>query len=101
MKTVKQYDFADIFNWVTDNYGIHWNPCNDIFFHNSLDYGSVTDWYPGEWNAYVGFENPKAKAGDYTREELDAMSNQDKSYILLDAYFESLGVTGEVQIDSR
>ena len=105
VKTVTQVGFAEIFNFATEKYGIHWNPCNDIFFGNSLDYHSVTDWQVGDWQGYTGplkdEMSEDANASEFTKEEVLAMKDIDKSYVILDAYFESLGVTGEVQIDCR
>ena len=102
MKTCKVFDFSDIFKFAEHHYGIGWNPCNDVFFNNSLEYGKHTSVYPADWAAYIGLDDDeiKAKASDYTREEVEKMSNLDKSYIILSAYFESLNITDdEVLVD--
>jgi len=101
MKSRKIFDFGEIFHFAEKNYGIGWNPCNRVFFGNSLEYGKHTTVYPGEWGAYINLNiELKEKASDYTREEVEKMNDIDKSYIILAAYFESLGVKDdEVLVD--
>ena len=101
MKSTKVYNFSDIFEFADKHYNIGWNLCNDVFFGNSLDYGQHTTWYAGECNGYVGFSDDMMKplASDYSKREVAAMSNYDKSFVILDAYFESVNETGEVLID--
>jgi len=102
MKTCKIIDFSDVFKFAEDKYGIGWNPCNDVFFGNSLEYGKHTSVYPEDWAGYVGLDDDeiKEKASDYTREEVEKMSNCDKSYIILSAYLESINITDdEVLVD--
>lgn len=102
MKTLKIFNFDDIFRFADKHYGIHWNTCNDVFFGNSLEYQRHSTVYPGDWAAYVDLkmEPCKAKASDYTKEEVEAMTNLDKSYVILSAYFESLNITdSEVLVD--
>ena len=104
MKKVRQYDFCDIFHFALEKYGIHWNPCNDIFFGNAFEYRTVTDYYIEDFKGCTDLwdkEDTKEKASDYTKEEVLAMSKSDQSYLITSAYFESIGVSGEVQIDSR
>jgi len=102
MKRLKIFDFADVFKFAEDNYGIGWNESNNVFFGNSLDYQRHTSVYPGDWGGYVSFEDDyiKDKASEYTKEEVAKMSDVDKSYVVLEAYLESLGITDdEVLID--
>ena len=96
MITRKIFDFSDIFFFATKVYGISWNECNDVFFNNSLEYLRHTTVYPADWSGYVSFmKTSKEKASDYTKEEVKRMSNVDKSYVVLSAYFESLNITDE------
>ena len=91
MQNMQVYNFALIFKFAEDNYGIGWNDANDVFFGNSLDYGKHSEVYPGDWSAYIDLEaEPKSKALDYTKEEVLAMDKADQSYIIVSAYFESL-----------
>ena len=101
MKKTKVHDFADIFRYAEEHYDIGWNRCNQVFFGNSLEYGKHTPWYAGDWMGQVGFSDVMLKplASNYNKREVFAMSNLDKSYVILDAYFESINETGEVLID--
>jgi hypothetical protein len=101
MKTLKVFEFDQIFYFAEKKYGIGWNECNDVFFGNSLDYGKHSTVYPHDWSAYIDLEIiAKDKASDYSKNEIEAMSNIDKSYIILSAYFESLDITDdEVLVD--
>ena len=102
MKTMKVFDFDDIFRWAGKEYDLHWNTCNDVFFNNSLEYKRHSTIYPADWKAYITFDylEAKEKASDYTKEEVAAMTDLDKSYVILSAYFENLNVTdSEVLVD--
>ncbi len=100
MKQLKVFDFSDIFNYATKNYGISWNACNDVFFNNSLEYQRHTTVYPKDWTGYVSFESVKDNASDYTVDEVNDMDDLDKSYVVLSAYFESLNINdSEVLVD--
>jgi len=101
MKELKVFDFAAIFKFAEENYGIGWNESNDVFFGNSLEYGRHTTVYPFDWSSYMNFDElAKNKASDYTKEEVENMDDHDKSYVILSAYLESLNITDdEVLID--
>ncbi len=100
MKTLKIFNFADVFQFAEEHYGISWNRSNDVFFGNSLEYQRHTFVYPGDWGGYVSLEKIKEKASEYTKEEVAEMEDIDKSYVILEAYLESLNITdGEVLID--
>jgi len=85
-------DFSNLFKFAEEHYGIGWNPCNDLFFNSNLDYGKHTSVEMGSWVEYVSFEEVKDKASDYTREEILAMKDYDKAYIITAVYLESLGI---------
>ena len=98
-KKVIHIDFAFIFRFAEENYGICWNRANDIFFGNAFDYKKTYNYYIGDWAGYLDASIkddfvPKEKASDYTREEVEEMSDNDKSYIITDAFFEHHGITG-------
>ena len=102
MKNVKQCEFDGIFYFAEKVYGIHWNAANDIFFGNAFDYNTVSDFYIEDWHAYIDeLDEEYEKASDVPVDIVNAMSARDMSYVITSAYFESIGVTGEVQIDSR
>jgi hypothetical protein len=99
-KTYKVFDFSDIFDYAGKEYGISWNECNKVFFGNSLEYQRHTKVYPSDWAAYADPDIIKDKPSDYSKEEVAAMCDLDKSYVILSAYFESLNITdGEVLVD--
>ena len=101
MKTLKVFNFADIFHFAEKQYGIEWNKCNDVFFNGSLEYSKHCTVYPSDWSAYIDLElESKDNASDYTSEEVEAMTDCDKSYVILSAYFESLNISDdEVLVD--
>ena len=101
MKTLKVFDFADVFHFAEKHYGIDWNSCNDVFFNNSVEYGKHSNVYPSDWAAYIDLELiKKDNASDYTSNEVEAMTDCDKSYVILSAYFESLNISAdEVLVD--
>jgi len=102
MKTLKIFEFSDIFNFATNEYDIGWNECNDVFFNNSLEYQRHSTVYPADWKAYISFDylEAKDKASDYTKDEVKQMTDLDKSYVILSAYFESLNIKdSEVLVD--
>jgi hypothetical protein len=101
-KAYKVFDSAAIFRFAEEKFGIDWNSANDVFFGNSLEYGKHTRVYPADWQANVSFPDAglKEKASEYTMEDVEQMTDIDKSYVILTAYFESLGVDDdEVLVD--
>ncbi len=107
MKIVKQIGFSAVFKFAETQYGISWNVTNDIFFHNVLSYKSVTDFYMGEWQGNTSFWKDETsfniKASSFTKDEVLDMNDSDKANVILAAYLESLGLTGDddIQIDCR
>lgn len=86
-------DFSNIFKFAEDEYGIDWNTANDIFFNGRLEYTKHTSVDMGDWLEYIDLNiEEKEKAGDYTKEEVLAMSDNDKSYVITGAYLESLEI---------
>jgi hypothetical protein len=92
VKKVTVIDFSKIFNFAEEQYGIDWNTANDVFFNGRLEYGKHTGVDMGDWVEYVGFEAVKDNAHDYTKEEVLAMDDYDKSYVITAAYLESLDI---------
>jgi hypothetical protein len=94
METLKVFGFSEIFVFAEKYYGIAWNPCNNVFFGNALEYGTHTRVEPGDWQSMVSFPDAglKEKASEYTKEDVDQMSDLDKSFVILSAYFESLDI---------
>ena len=92
MKKVIVIDFDKIFNFAEEEYGIDWNTCNDIFFNGRFEYSKHNSVDMGDWVEYVGFEKVKDNAHDYTKEEVLAMDDNDKSYVITAIYLESLDI---------
>ena len=95
MKTKLVVEFSNIFWFAEEHYGIDWNTCNDIFFNGRLEYTKHTSVDMGDWVEYVSFyddDGVKDKAGDYTKEEVLAMNDNDKSYVITAAYLEFLNI---------
>lgn len=100
IKNVKMVDFDAIFNFATKKYDIQWNPCNDIFFETDvLRYRGIIEFYVSDWAEFVSFyKNTKPNASDYSKQEITEMSDKDKAYIILGAFFESENVKDNVWI---
>jgi len=90
MKNKYVIDFSDIFKFAEKQYGIEWNHANDIFFNGRLEYTKHTSVDMGDWVEYINEKTEiKDKAGDYTKEEVLAMDDNDKSYLITAAYLET------------
>lgn len=87
-QTINKIDFSDIFNYATEKFGIQWNPCNDMFFNNSLDYKSFNEYSLGE---------PLECINDKPYEEL---SFPEKGYYIINQYMIDNGLE-DIFIDNR
>lgn len=103
MKTVNQIGFSEIFKFAETKYGISWNDANDLFFNGPLQYGSVSDIYGGnDWIGYTTFwDTSDKKAADYTLEEVSALDDHDKAWLILGAFLNDRNIDAEVQVDCR
>lgn len=45
MQTQLTVNFSEIFHFATDNHGISWNECNDLFFNTILEYKRFNIFY--------------------------------------------------------
>ena len=89
---MKKLDFSDLFNWVTENYGIEWNECNDVFFGNSLTFGSYDEVCCGDGISYTDIYDIGKESWDLTKEEVMALSPSDRGYVLIDIYLKEKGI---------
>jgi hypothetical protein len=92
VKKVIVIEFSNIFDFAEEQYGIDWNTCNDIFFNGRFEYTKHNSVGMGDWVEYVSFEEVKDNVQDYTKEEILAMDDYDKSYVITAIYLESLGI---------
>jgi hypothetical protein len=92
VKKVIVIDFSKIFSFAEEQYGIEWNTANDIFFNGRFEYTKHNSVGMGDWVEYVSFEEVKDNASDYTKEEILAMDDNDKSYVITAIYLELLGI---------
>jgi hypothetical protein len=116
--TYIEMDFCDLFKFAEVEYGIDWNSANDVFFGNCLEYGKLQRIYPEEWKDYVytldeilGKKSSEAtdreirramdnfKALNIPKEEVEEMDNNDQSYVILGAFFETINITKPVLMD--
>jgi hypothetical protein len=101
MKLVQQIGFSEIFRYA-EKYGVTWNVANDLFFNNVLQYKSVTDLYGGDdWRGYTNMWKTDKPALEYTVEEVQAMEDLDKAWLIIGAYLNENNIEGEVQVDCR
>ena len=73
-------DFCEIFNYAEREFGIGWNPCNDLFFNdNALTYKSYN-----EYNVDEILENfAEGEQEIFTKEEIHNMSDTKKTYAII------------------
>lgn len=92
-RNVITIDFDELFHWA-EKYGVSWNQANDLFFRSGvLNYKSYDSWTCGE-----GIENCDSlyesgrESWDLTREEIDALTDDEKAPVLIDIFLHELGV---------
>lgn len=91
--TAIQVPFDDIFYFAEKEYGIGWNPCNDLFFNHVFDYGQVSS---------VEYNGRDYSEGAVSLEELDGMSTTQKADAILSHFLFVNGLTsGNIEVDSR
>lgn len=81
MKTVTrtEVDFSEIFQFAEKEYGIHWNPCNDLFFN--------TDIIRYNRNTEIWLDEAKAEF------EEDEDTNYKKAHEIIVAFMEKNNLT--------
>lgn len=70
MKKLKttMIDTYDLFSFAEKNFGIEWNPCNDLFFRSDVvKYKNYTEFELGEPLEYISSEEDSK---DYTGDDL-------------------------------
>lgn len=110
-ETYVETDHSEIFDWTEENFGISWNPCNDLFFRSGvLTYQEINKLCPTDFLHYTKYFYKKykdmsmvskVKASDITTEDLEAMSNTDKAWTLLFLFCEHHNVQNYLLVDCR
>jgi site-specific DNA-adenine methylase len=81
-EALKDYktDFSEIFNYANDEFNIEWNPANDVFFGNSLDYKSYNEYTQSDLLECCTTDPDKHS---FTKSEINKMTNNDKSFAII------------------
>ena len=74
-------DFSEIFAHATKEFGIEWNPCNDLFFDTALDYKSYNEY--DRHNIMECIETDHEEPEQITKCEIDAMENSSKAHAII------------------
>lgn len=89
MPKVNHVPFDEVFNYATREFNISWNKANDLFFNNAFEYGQI-DFYEIE-----------EKYLDLTKDEILQLSKIEKANAITSQYLSTLGLTGDIYIDSK
>lgn len=95
-KSVMKLDFSSLFAFAEREFNISWNPCNDLFFGNCLEYKCATEVYRDMWQEqcsedfYLKYEN--VSITDIPNDVILGCDDDLKSYLILDRYLESVGL---------
>ena len=108
MKSVKMVGFEEIFRFAEKEFGIHWNPANDLFFNTIFAYRSCTLIYTCDLAcdiSYFKYANTiakikKCKASIVPREEFDKMTDREKAKLIVMLYCEHNKVKHDFYVNS-
>ena len=89
MSKVTHIPFDDVFYFAEREFGIGWNDSNDLFFNNAFTYREI-DYFEVE-DHYL----------DLTKKEINELPNLQKANAITSMYIDSLGIKGDVYIDSK
>lgn len=87
-----RFDFGCIFDFATKEFGIGWNPCNDLFFNCPLDYKSFNEYDMNDVQEWIQDEEEIAHLGD------DFEFSQVTKYMILhfdDDNAKAMGIIGK------
>ena len=85
--------FSEIFNFAEAEFGIPWNPCNDLFFGTAFEYKQCQEWYAEELPD--GYKT-------MSKEEVLALEDYDKAHVITELFMISEGLQDQdVSIDSQ
>lgn len=82
-KVINETDFSEIFHFAEKEFGIGWNPCNDLFFGGPLTYQSFDDRELDELIEYTDEAGSGREIADYSKEEILKMRDNDKAWFIL------------------
>lgn len=104
LKNVKMIGFADIFHFAEKEFGVHWNPANDLFFRTIFNYGSMSQIYTSDLACDISFfddakDISECKASLVPREEYDKMSQREKAKLIVMLFCEKNNIEDDFYVD--
>ena len=102
-KRVLIIEFSDIFRYAEKEFGIHWNPCNDLFFDNVFEYRNLTKIYTIDLICDIEYfldkeDYPKP---DLPKEIYDTLSARNRGRYILYSFCYANGIKEDFEVDSR
>ncbi len=74
--------FSEIFHYAEKEFGIGWNPCNDLFFDNALDYKSYNEFHVGDILLYLELDDDNGNR-NLSKEEIMELDDYEKSHAII------------------
>jgi hypothetical protein len=71
--------FDDIFNFATKEYGIGWNPCNDLFFGNAFEYRE---------HSYIEYDGVDYVGCKATRDSINDLDSLEKANAIVSHFMQ-------------
>jgi len=90
--TYYKTDTSALFKFAEEHYDIGWNPCNDVFFGNSIKYTDEQT-ICLDCLGYVTIGSEYETCLEIPKDIVLAQSKADQSYIILGAFLEHNGIT--------
>lgn len=112
-KEIVEFCFSRIFRFAEENYGIHWNTANNIFFDKVLQYGTIhrirptdifdyIEYFSDHYDEYYDSKYQQIKPRSYKdipREYIDSAADTEKAYIIFLAFIEENDIKHEMFIN--
>lgn len=102
-KRVLVINFSDIFHYATKNFGIHWNPCNDLFFDNVFEYRTLTKIYTIDLLSDIEYFHNKEDfpKPDLPKEIYDSLTPRNRGRYILYSFCYENNIKEDFEVDSR
>lgn len=87
--TRNEVDFAEIFFYAEEKFGVDWNRANDMFFDNSLKYKSHNEFVRGELGIHIELTKEQEEAfdkGETPKIDFHELSEEDKGYYIIEQF---------------
>ena len=89
MLKVTHVPFDEVFDYASREFDISWNKANDLFFNNAFEYGQID------------FFEIEEKYLELTKDEILQLSKIEKANAITSLYLSTLGIVGDIYIDSK